>query len=102
MGGRDYLFALLLLPLAATVLLAACSSEDTARDTLEPGDAETPRQETEVFGGSYSGEGADSPEAAVRLLLEGIGENDQDKVLDATDPDYRNDPFGAANLGLIS
>jgi len=56
----------------------------------------------DAFSRSYEEEGSDSPEGAARLLLNGIAENDQDKVLDATDPDYRGEFSAAANLGILA
>ena len=61
----------------------------------------TPTGPSANFGSSYAGEGADSPEGAVRLMLEGISENNENKVLDATDPAFRSAVIGPGNFRLL-
>lgn len=90
---------------AALVVVDGGSNDGSARQVSQ----QTPTSAANVqptptanwSGSSYSQEGADSPEAALQLMLEGIEENDQDKVLDATDPDFRDEAIGPGNFRLL-
>jgi len=95
--------ALLAATATGAALLMAGDGGGNSGDTGSPTSARsitpTPADEPAEFG--YEAEGADSPEASVRLLLEGITENNQDKILNATDPDFRDESLTAANIGIF-
>ena len=67
-----------------------------------PAAEQSPASGGDTFDGSYSEEGADSPEGTVRLMLDGVAENDENKVLDATDPDFRDEAIGVGNFRLVA
>lgn len=91
-------------------LLTGCSGKSEVRPTSPPqtqdaggnSDGQTTSGDSPDDGGvSYGKEGADSPEGAVELMMDGVTEGDKDKVLDATDPEYRDEPLGPANFGIF-